>query len=332
MPSHNTVDRKGSLDLRHYKEIDGFYMREELKNSLENIIKSHSVVLFMKGTPERPQCGFSKQVVEVLKRLVPNFVSVDVLSDPEIREGIKGYSSWPTIPQLYVDKEFIGGCDIVLDLYKTGQLNEILKIKRSSHPPKMDITDAAASALKRASADCQNHEAIRIDIGADFSHSLSFDVKQDDDFILQYNGFSILIDPYSAVRAEDLHIDYVKENLDEGFAFNNPNEPPGVQEISVEELKDWMDKGQDALLIDVRPKAEWQIAHISSAKLLEEIDPEEISSISPDHPLVFHCHHGNRSRRMAESFRHRGFKRLFNLKGGIDAWSRRIDQSVPTYN
>jgi monothiol glutaredoxin len=307
-------------------------MREELKNSLEDIIHNHPVVLFMKGTPERPQCGFSKQVVDVLRRLVPNFASVDVLSDPEIREGIKAYSSWPTIPQLYVDKEFIGGCDIVLDLYKNGQLNEILKIKRSNHPPKMDITDGAAVALKRAFLDCQGDEAIRIDIGADFSHSLSFDIKQDDDFILQYDGFSILIDPYSAVRAESLHIDYVKENLDEGFAFNNPNEPPLVQEISVEELKAWMDDGQDALLIDVRPKEEWQIANISKARLLEEIDAEEISSISPDQPLVFHCHHGNRSRRTAESFRHRGFKKLFNLKGGIDAWSRRIDQSIPTYN
>ena len=92
-------------------------------------IADHPVVLFMKGTPVFPQCGFSAAVVQILTTLGVKFKGVDVLSDPEIRDGIKVFSNWPTIPQLYVKGEFVGGCDIVREMYETGELTELLSTR-----------------------------------------------------------------------------------------------------------------------------------------------------------------------------------------------------------
>ncbi|MBL6785938.1 MAG: Grx4 family monothiol glutaredoxin [Candidatus Pelagibacter bacterium] len=93
---------------------------------IESLISDNDVCLFMKGTPDAPQCGFSMAVSNVLKHLNVNFKSINVLEDEQLREGIKKYSDWPTIPQLYVKKEFIGGCDIVKELFEKGDLKKIL--------------------------------------------------------------------------------------------------------------------------------------------------------------------------------------------------------------
>ena len=90
-------------------------------------IADHTVVLFMKGTPVFPQCGFSAAVVQILTHMGVKFKGIDVLSDPEIRQGIKEFSSWPTIPQLYVKGEFVGGCDIIREMFETGELKELLQ-------------------------------------------------------------------------------------------------------------------------------------------------------------------------------------------------------------
>jgi len=101
-------------------------MTPELRSRIESIIESDRVVLFMKGTRQQPQCGFSAQIVEILDALIPNYTTVNVLADPAVREGIKEYASWPTIPQLYVGKEFIGGCDIVTEMYESNELQKLL--------------------------------------------------------------------------------------------------------------------------------------------------------------------------------------------------------------
>jgi monothiol glutaredoxin len=100
---------------------------ETTKNRLDNEIASEDVVLFMKGTPVFPQCGFSAAVIGVLSHLGVKFRGINVLEDDSIREGIKAYSDWPTIPQLYVKGEFIGGCDIVREMYETGELLEMFQ-------------------------------------------------------------------------------------------------------------------------------------------------------------------------------------------------------------
>jgi monothiol glutaredoxin len=98
-----------------------------IHDTIDQQVKSHPVVLYMKGTPQFPQCGFSATVAEILKRCgVAEYFSVNVLADEDIRQGIKDYASWPTIPQLYVNGEFVGGCDIVREMYSSGELQKVL--------------------------------------------------------------------------------------------------------------------------------------------------------------------------------------------------------------
>ncbi|MDC0250503.1 Grx4 family monothiol glutaredoxin [Candidatus Pelagibacter sp.] len=105
-------------------------MDDNTKKLIQNHIDNNDVCLFMKGTPDAPQCGFSMAVTNMLKLLEVNFQSVNVLEDQNIREGIKIYSDWPTIPQLYIKKEFVGGCDIVKEMYENGELKKILEEKK----------------------------------------------------------------------------------------------------------------------------------------------------------------------------------------------------------
>ena len=106
-------------------------MEDTLQERIQGIIDSNDVVLFMKGTKHFPQCGFSATVVEVLRRSGSEFQDVNVLEDPAIRQGIKEFSNWPTIPQLYVRGEFVGGCDIVREMYEKGELDAVLSAKES---------------------------------------------------------------------------------------------------------------------------------------------------------------------------------------------------------
>tara|TARA_A100001011_G_C14217051_1_gene802535 strand:- start:822 stop:1127 length:306 start_codon:yes stop_codon:yes gene_type:complete len=99
----------------------------EIKEEIKNIIKENEVCLFMKGTPEAPQCGFSMAVSNILKHLQVDFKGINVLENESLRQGIKDFSDWPTIPQLYVKGEFIGGCDIVKEMFEKGELKEKLK-------------------------------------------------------------------------------------------------------------------------------------------------------------------------------------------------------------
>ena len=104
-------------------------MEEQIKNLIQGHIDNNEVCLFMKGTPDAPQCGFSMAVSNLLKVLGVNFTGVNVLENQSLREGIKTYSDWPTIPQLYVKKEFVGGCDIVKEMYESGDLKKIFDDK-----------------------------------------------------------------------------------------------------------------------------------------------------------------------------------------------------------
>jgi len=102
---------------------------QQTKDLINEEIENNDVCLFMKGTPDAPQCGFSMAVSNILKILKVNFKGVNVLESQQIREGIKEYSEWPTIPQLYIKKEFLGGCDIVKEMYENGELKKILEEK-----------------------------------------------------------------------------------------------------------------------------------------------------------------------------------------------------------
>ncbi len=106
-------------------------MDDATREQIQKMIEEHPVVLFMKGTKNFPQCGFSATVVEVLRRSEADFFDVNVLEDPAIRQGIKDFAQWPTIPQLYVKGEFVGGCDIVREMYESGELAPMLEAAKS---------------------------------------------------------------------------------------------------------------------------------------------------------------------------------------------------------
>ena len=105
-------------------------MDQQIKDAIENEIANNDVCLFMKGTPDAPQCGFSMAVSNMLKILEVNYKGVNVLENQQIREGIKEFSEWPTIPQLYIKKEFVGGCDIIKEMFESGDLKKVLEEKK----------------------------------------------------------------------------------------------------------------------------------------------------------------------------------------------------------
>lgn len=302
-------------------------MDKAVKARIDKLILDNPVILFMKGSKDNPQCGFSKQALHILSSLSDVSV-VDVLADMELREGIKAYSSWPTIPQLYINGQFIGGCDIINELYQKRELHHLLGLVKAIAKPHINLSEKAKQAL--AQADKDDHD-IRLHLSYKWEYSLSLAKPDKDDFIFNYDGFNIIIDPYSAYRLNNIVISYEHHDDDSGFTFTNPNEPPKVEDLSVMELNNWYHEHKDMLLIDVRPQHECLKARIAFAKPLYDIALSDIHSWPKDKVLVFHCHHGYRSHKEAEKFRLNGFLKVYNLSGGIDAWSKNIDQSIPLY-
>lgn len=305
-------------------------LRPELQQRIDSIISSDDVVLFMKGNRNFPQCGFSATVVQILNTLVPSYTTVNVLTDPEIREGIKVYSEWPTIPQLYVRGEFIGGCDIVKEMHESGELRTLLGAK-PMEPPTIHVTDAAAQALKAALAEADEGDHVHLAIDPAFQHSLDLGPRTPQAIEVTSNGLTLLVEPMSAERASGLTIDFVDGPTGAGFKMNNPNRPPEVSVISPAQLKSMLEAGEIKELVDVRTPQERARATIAGSRLLDDRTMQELLQGDVNTPIAFFCHHGGRSQAAAEHFRDRGFRKVYNLAGGIDAWSREIDASVPRY-
>jgi monothiol glutaredoxin len=305
-------------------------MDQATRERIQATVQSNPVVLFMKGVREAPQCGFSAQLVQILDGLLPSYVTVDVLGDPAIRQGIKDFSNWPTIPQLYVRGEFVGGCDIVKELYASGELEQKLGVEaKPVEAPAITVTPAAAENLRAAleSAD----EFVRLEVSQRFDHGLSVTARHPGDFAIETAGLTVLVDRASAARANGVVIDAVQTPDGPAFKITNPNEPARVRPMSASELKLRLDGGDKLELIDVRSEEEREIAHIEGAKLLDQELADRLLAMDKDTVLVFHCHHGGRSQRAAEQFVQRGFKSVYNLVGGIDAWSADVDPDVPRY-
>lgn len=305
-------------------------MDPRVRSQIKAEIDSSPVVLFMKGSRTQPQCGFSATVVQILDSLIDDYKTINVLADADIRQGIKDYSDWPTIPQLYVKGEFVGGCDIVKDMYQNGQLEEALGVQSVPvEPPKVTISAAAAEAFKGALQG--NDEYVHLEVDANYNHALAIGPKGPKDLVVESNGVQLLIGPGSAKRAEGAHVDFVDSPNGKAFKITNPNEPPKVKGISVRELKARLDAGS-VELFDVRTPREREIAQIAGAQLLDRSAQDHIMGLPKDTPLYFHCHHGGRSQQAAEFFINQGFKEVYNVEGGIDAWSRDVDTDVPRYD
>ena len=302
-----------------------------IHESIESLLKAHPVVLFMKGTPAQPQCGFSAATVNILETLIPDYMTVNVLEDPDLREGIKAYGQWPTIPQLYVNGELIGGCDIVTEVFEAGDLHEVLGLEPPAPcTPMISFSETAAEAVKHALSRQPGLDVhLRIDArwqaGFDLGPAKEREVRADAD------GIAVLMDPSTAERANGLKIDLVESLQGTGFAFDNPNAPPPVKSISAPSLKQRLAAEDTLYLFDVRGADERALARIETARPLDEDAERLIKALPKDTALVFHCHVGGRSRAVAERFRLLGFTNVYNLEGGIEAWSREVDPDVPSY-
>jgi monothiol glutaredoxin len=300
---------------------------DRMRSQISELIDTNRVVLFMKGTRSFPQCGFSATVVQILNDLIPEYHTVNVLKDPDIREGIKEFSSWPTIPQLYVDGKFVGGCDIVREMYSAGELQGLLGVKDEAKAPAITITPAAQKALSQAQTGQEG--VLRLAVSSRFEYELSLDEKRGGDFEIDAGGVKVLVDRMSSKRADGIRIDYTSEGGG-GFRIDNPNEPPRVRPLKPAELKRMLETDPKVQLIDVRTPKEQDTATIAGGKPFEEVSTE-LEELDRETPLVFFCHHGNRSRNAAEQFVKDGWKRVYNLEGGIDAWSQDVDPKVPRY-
>lgn len=301
-----------------------------LKSRLDALVHGNRVVLFMKGTRAAPRCGFSAAAVGALDGLLDDYASVDVLADEDIRNGIKLYGNWPTIPQLYVDGELVGGSDIILSMVNTGELHRVLGLPEPDRtPPQIGISDAAAEAIRAALADARG-DALHLAIDAQYRAQFSLKPAAGGEVRASANGIEVLLDVASAQRARGLEIDWVETVQGGGLSIRNPNAPPPVARMSVQELRDALAAGR-VTVIDVRPAADRAKAPFAAAQVLDQDSFPRLSALARDTPLAFLCHHGNSSRSAAEHFRTLGFRSVANVEGGIDAWSREIDTSVPRY-
>ena len=301
------------------------------RTRIETLLKQNPVVLFMKGNPQAPQCGFSAATVGVLSELLPDYASVNVLEDPEIREGIKQYGNWPTIPQLYVKGELVGGADIVQSMYNSGELQELFGLPKPDRtPPTITITDTAAAAIRNALTDAEPGLALHLSIDARFQPQFHLAEPGDDAIRSESNGIDILMDVGTAQRARGIRIDWAETMQGAGLAIDNPNAPAPVQELSVQELRTRLAAG-DITLVDVRPADERALAQLAQPFRTLDNGMASLADLPKDAPIALLCHSGGRSARTAEQFRALGYKKVYNVRGGINAWSREIDAAIPTY-
>lgn len=304
----------------------------ELRERIETLLGSNHVVLFMKGSPQGPSCGFSAKAAGILNTLAPGYAHVDVLADPEIREGIKAYGRWPTIPQLYVGGELIGGSDIIEQMLNSGELHEVLGLPAPDRtPPQLSITPRAAEMIRNAMANAEAGIGLHLSVDPRFQSRFELRPVGGQEIVAESEGIRVHFDLASAPRANGIRIDWVEDARGAGLAIDNPNAPPAVKSMTVQDLHDRIIAGAIDV-IDCRP------AHARAAapfphphEVLDEDSHERLAALPKDLPLAFLCHHGHSSRQAAEHFRQLGFHDLYNVEGGIDAWSTQIDPSVPRY-
>jgi monothiol glutaredoxin len=301
-----------------------------LHDRIDRLVKDNPVMLFMKGTPEQPMCGFSARTVAALDSVLPDYASFNVLEDAEVREGIKAYGNWPTIPQLYINGELVGGCDIVLSMLNSGELHQQLGLAAPDRtPPEITLTDHAAEKIRQA---MQGHEGMTLHFSIDSGWDSQFNLGplQGGEIVARANGLEIAMDIATAQRARGAVIDWVKSMTGEGLSVSLPGAPPAVRDLSVTELSARLASGT-ITLVDVRPAEDRAKASLAAALPLDDTLMQQLNQLPRETELAFICHHGNSSRGAAEHFRKQGFTRVYNVKGGMDAWSQEVDSSVPRY-
>jgi monothiol glutaredoxin len=303
-----------------------------LQQRIESLLSSHDVVLFMKGSPQAPRCGFSAKAAGILDGLIERYHSIDVLADPELREGIKQYGSWPTIPQLYVRGELVGGSDIIVSMLNDGQLHQLLGLPEPDRtPPTMHISDRAAEAILDALEEVEDGVGLHLTVDPRFNAQFNLKAVEGHEIVAECGKIRVHLDLASAPRARGMEIDWVDGPHGSGLSIRNPNAPAPVASLGVKDMDQQARAGQ-LTVIDIRGPAERASAALPFRhEVLDEDSQERLAALPKDTALAFLCHHGMSSRSAAEHFRQLGFTRVFNVEGGIDRYAQEVDPSVPRY-
>jgi monothiol glutaredoxin len=314
----------------------------DLRQKLDQLVTSDSIVLFMKGNRSFPQCGFSASVVGILNTLVPKYTTVNILSDAELRTAMKEYSDWPTFPQLYIGGEFVGGADIVGQMHQSGELAKKVQgaapstgsggaaVAPAGPAPEVKVSARAAQELSAALHDGGPGDVIHVTITPDWEHQLDIGPSEASHVTVKTPSITLQLDPESAARASGLVIDFIQGADGAGFKLENPNRPAAVKQISAKELKVLMEAGK-VRVYDVRTEKERVLAMIAGSTFLDDDALAAAEQLPKDTAIALYCHHGTRSQAAAEHLLRQGFRSLHNLVGGIDAWSRDVDSKVPRY-
>jgi monothiol glutaredoxin len=264
--------------------------------------------------------------------LFNEYETVDVLADVALREGIKAYGKWPTIPQLYVNGELIGGCDIITELFESGEFFDLLGLEVPAPTvPKITFSDKAAEAVRHALDQQPKEISLHVRIDARWQTRLELAPPKTHEIHADADGIAVLMDPSTAQRANGVFVDVVETLQGSGFTFENPNTPPDVKQMNALSLNANIEAGEPVYLFDVRGPDERAKAQIEAALPFDAAAERLIETLPKDTPLVFHCHGGGRSQVVAERYRLRGFTNVFSLAGGIDAWSLHVDPTLPRY-
>ena len=302
-----------------------------LRARIESLLQDNRVVLFMKGVPAAPQCGFSAKAVAALDALGVDYAHVNVLADGEIREGIKVYGDWPTIPQLYIDGELVGGSDIIAQMVNSGELHAALGLPAPDRtPPAITITPAALAMIRQAIADAGGEVALQVDVDRNFRTRLNLVPADAEAVAAEVEGVRVQFDLAGARRAEGLRIDFADDVRGKGLVIENPNAPPPVVESTPAEV-DAKVRAGEMTLVDVRPPEERAIASVGVPFETFDQGRAALEALPRDTPIAFLCHAGGRSGRAAEEFRQLGFRNVHNVAGGITAWADTVDGSIPRY-
>lgn len=302
-----------------------------VRQRIATLLETHPVVLFMKGTPRAPQCGFSARTVQALSAVgLDDYHAVDVLADADIREGIKLYGNWPTIPQLYIRGELVGGSDIVGQMADSGELQSALGLPPPDRtPPTVDVTSAAISMLRDAIEQAGEDIAVQVQVDPQYQARLQLAPVDAKAIATTIDGVRLQFDLASARRAGGLSIDWADDERGRGLLVTHPLAPPPVRALSPAAARDMLASGA-LTIVDVRPAEERLHAELPHPHRTLDDGIDALESLPKDTSIAFLCHHGGRSAQAAEHFRGLGFREVYNITGGIDAWAQ-VESAIARY-
>ncbi len=295
-------------------------LNPEVQSMIEQQIASSEVVLYMKGSPKMPQCGFSAKTAGLLDGLLNgDYAAYNVLDDERLREGIKVFSDWPTIPQLYIRGEFVGGCDIITEMYNAGELHEMLGLEVPDRtPPEITITERAATEIQ-GFLDQYPGQYLHFSVTPDWDARFEIGPRGGHEIATEAAGMTILMDLATAQKAKGATIDWVETMQGSGLKLDLPGAPPAVQSITADQLQARLNQGEDIWVVDTRPEPDRQAKPVDFAQPLDADMMARLKDADPNQPVVFMCHVGITSLKIAEHYRKQGMTQLFNLTGGVEA-------------